>query len=85
MFGFACLGLLAGYNVAFTLSGISLLFASLGVLTGSFDPGFLLSLPGRIYPLITREILIAGLPDYIVELSKLHKLLLANFRRVCGS
>ena len=59
MFGFACLGLLAGYNVAFTLSGISLLFASLGVLTGSFDPGFLLSLPGRIYPLITREILIA--------------------------
>lgn len=59
MFGFACLGLLAGYNVAFTLSGISLLFAALGVLTGSFDPGFLLSLPGRIYPLITREILIA--------------------------
>ena len=59
MFGFACLGLLVGYNVAFTLSGISLLFAALGVLTGSFDPGFLLSLPGRIYPLITREILIA--------------------------
>ena len=76
MFGFACLGLLAGYNVAFTLSGISLLFASLGVLTGSFDPGFLLSLPGRIYPLITREILIA-VPLFVfmgvmLELSLIH-------------
>lgn len=59
MFGFACFGLLAGYNVAFTLSGISLLFAAIGVVTGTFDVGFLTALPGRIFPLITREILIA--------------------------
>ncbi len=59
MFAFACLGLMGGYNVAFTLSGISLIFAALGVVTGTFEPDFLLSLPGRIYPLITREILIA--------------------------
>lgn len=59
MFGFACFGLLAGYNVAFTLSGISLLFAAIGVITGTFDVGFLTALPGRIFPLITREILIA--------------------------
>jgi len=41
------------------LSGISLIFAAIGVATGTFEPEFLLSLPGRIYPLITREILIA--------------------------
>ncbi len=59
MFGFACAGLMAGYNVAFTLSGVSLLFAAIGTALGIFDPGFLLSLPGRIYPMITREMLIA--------------------------
>ncbi len=59
MFALACFGLMAGYNVAFTLGGMSLIFAALGVLTGTFDIGFLQALPGRIYPLITREILIA--------------------------
>jgi len=59
MFALACIGLMGGYNVAFTLSGISLIFAAIGVATGTFEPEFLLSLPGRIYPLITREILIA--------------------------
>lgn len=59
MFGFACLGLMGGYNVAFTLAGVSLIFAALGMVTGTFDGEFLLSLPGRIYPLILREILIA--------------------------
>ncbi len=59
MFASACGALMAGYNVAFTLSGVSLIFAALGVATGTFEPEFLLSLPGRIYPLITREILIA--------------------------
>ena len=59
MFALACFGLMGGYNVAFTLSGVSLIFAALGVATGTFDAAFLLSLPGRIYPLITREILMA--------------------------
>ncbi|WP_409433887.1 TRAP transporter large permease subunit [Litorimonas sp. RW-G-Af-16] len=59
MFISACGALMGGYNVAFTLSGVSLLFAGIGVLIGHFDSAFLLSLPGRIYPLITREILIA--------------------------
>ncbi len=59
MFGLACFGLLAGYNVAFTLGGISLVFSAIGVATGTFDIGFLNALPGRIYPLITREILMA--------------------------
>jgi len=59
MFGFACAGLMAGYNVAFTLSGVSLIFAAIGILTGTFDASFLSALPGRIYPIITREILMA--------------------------
>jgi len=59
MFAAACIGLMGGYSVAFTLAGISLVFAALGVITGTFDPEFLLALPGRIFPLITREILIA--------------------------
>ena len=59
MFAITCIALMGGYNVAFTLSGMSLLFASIGVITGSFEVEFLLSLPGRIYPLITKEILMA--------------------------
>ena len=59
MFAVACMGLMGGYGVAFTLGGVSLIFAAIGVFTGSFEPGFLLALPGRIFPLITREILIA--------------------------
>ena len=33
-----CMALLLGYPVAFTLAGVSLLFAFLGSITGFFDP-----------------------------------------------
>jgi len=59
MFAIACGGLLGGYNVAFTLSGVGVLFAAIGTALGIFDANFFLAIPGRIYPLITREILIA--------------------------
>lgn len=60
MFGFACLGLMAGYNVAFTLGGTSLIFAAIGVMTGTFDANLLAVLPGgRIFPIVTRDILMA--------------------------
>ena len=59
MFAVACAALMGGYGVAFTLGGVSLIFAAIGVYTGTFEPSFLLALPGRIYPLITREILMA--------------------------
>ncbi len=59
MFVCACGALMAGYSVAFTLGGISLTFAAIGILTGQFDLIFLLSLPGRIFPILTREILLA--------------------------
>ncbi len=33
--------LLAGFPVAFTLAGVALIFALLGIMTGIFDPSFL--------------------------------------------
>ena len=59
MFAVAIAALMAGYNVASTLGGVGIAFAALGIATGSFDSSLLASLPGRIFPLITREILIA--------------------------
>ena len=53
------LALMAGFPVAFTLAGVGLLFAGLGVLTGTFDPVFLEALPNRIFGIMTNETLIA--------------------------
>ena len=51
--------LMAGFPVAFTLAGVALIFAGVGVLTGTFDPVFLEALPNRIYGIMTNETLIA--------------------------
>jgi tripartite ATP-independent transporter DctM subunit len=58
---FAAIGaaLMAGFPVAFTLAGVALLFAGIGLLTGSFDPVFLEAFPNRIYGIMTNETLIA--------------------------
>lgn len=59
MFASVCGVLMCGVRVAFALAGVGLTFAAIGVATGTFDTGILINLPGRIYPIITREILIA--------------------------
>jgi tripartite ATP-independent transporter DctM subunit len=51
--------LMAGFPVAFTLAGVALLFAGIGVLSGSFDPSFLEAFPNRVYGIMTNETLIA--------------------------
>jgi tripartite ATP-independent transporter DctM subunit len=51
--------LMAGFPVAFTLAGVALLFAGLGILTGSFDPVFLEAFPNRVFGIMTNETLIA--------------------------
>ncbi len=51
--------LLAGYPVAFTLAGVALLFAGIGLVTGNFDPGYLNALPSRLFGIMTNETLIA--------------------------
>jgi len=48
MFACAILGLLAGYSVALTLGGVALLFALIGIATGTFSASFLIAFPSRI-------------------------------------
>jgi tripartite ATP-independent transporter DctM subunit len=51
--------LMAGYPVAFTLGGVSLIFAAIGHVIGVMDFGFLGALPQRIFGVMTNEILLA--------------------------
>ncbi len=88
MFVTACAGLMAGYNVAFTLAGVSVIFAAIASALGLFDPSFFLSLPARIYPLITREILMA-VPLFVfmgvmLEKSRIAEELLQNMGDLFG-
>jgi tripartite ATP-independent transporter DctM subunit len=53
------LALLAGYPVAFTLAGVSLLFAGAGLLAGAFDPAFLEALPNRVSGIMLNDTLVA--------------------------
>ncbi len=59
LFVAAGLSLLAGFPVAFTLAGVALVFALLGMLTGTFDPSFLGAFPSRIFGIMSNETLIA--------------------------
>jgi tripartite ATP-independent transporter DctM subunit len=51
--------LLSGYPVAFVLSGMSLLFAGIGILSGSFDASFLSAIPNRLYGTMMNQTLVA--------------------------
>jgi tripartite ATP-independent transporter DctM subunit len=51
--------LLAGFPVAFTLGGTALIFATVGTFTGSFSEALLLSLPNRVFGIMTNETLVA--------------------------
>ncbi len=51
--------LLAGFPVAFTLGGTALVFAGIGVLTGTFNDALLSGLPNRIFGIMTNETLVA--------------------------
>ena len=51
--------LLAGFPVAFTLSGTALIFALIGHGMGLFDLSLLSAFPQRIYGIMTNEILVA--------------------------
>jgi tripartite ATP-independent transporter DctM subunit len=85
---FAAIGLalMAGFPVAFTLAGVALIFAGLGVMTGTFDPVFLEAFPNRIYGIMTNETLIA-VPLFIfmgvmLERSKLADQLLQSLAQM---
>ena len=88
MFVFACMALMLGYPVAFTLAGVALLFAGIGILSGSFASEFLLNYPERVFGTISNGTLIA-VPLFIfmgvmLERSKIAEQLLENMARACG-
>ncbi|MEM7706483.1 MAG: TRAP transporter large permease subunit [Pseudomonadota bacterium] len=59
LFAAVCLVLMAGFPVAFTLAGVSLLFAAVGAAAGVFDPAFLSAVPNRIFGIMGNETLLA--------------------------
>jgi tripartite ATP-independent transporter DctM subunit len=59
LFIVACLVLLAGFPVAFSLAGTALIFAFIGDMAGIFDASFLEALPNRLYGIMTNVNLIA--------------------------
>ncbi|HSH42029.1 MAG TPA: TRAP transporter large permease subunit [Arenicellales bacterium] len=59
MFVVLCAAILAGFPVAFTIAGVSLLFAGLGTYLGVFDFGILSAFPQRIFGIMTNQVLIA--------------------------
>ncbi len=59
LFLLVVLFLLAGYPVALTLAGVSLLFAFAGGLFGFFDASYLESIPSRIFGIMSNETLVA--------------------------
>ncbi len=89
LFLVAILVLLAGFPVAFSLSGSALLFAGIGLLFGIFDGAFLEAVPNRIYATMTNEILIA-VPLFVfmgvtLERSRIAERLLEAMSAMFGS
>jgi tripartite ATP-independent transporter DctM subunit len=59
MFAIACVVLLLGYPVAFTLGGVALAFAFLGLALGIFDMRLLGGLASRYFGVMVNELLVA--------------------------
>jgi tripartite ATP-independent transporter DctM subunit len=89
LFAVACVFLLAGFPVAFTLAGTALLFGLAGYAAGIFDLSFLLAFPQRIFAVMTNEVLVA-VPLFVfmgvtLEKSRVAEELLDNMGALFGS
>ncbi|MGO1117330.1 TRAP transporter large permease [Rhodovibrionaceae bacterium A322] len=90
MFAVACVVLLMGFPVAFSLAGIGLLFGLIGWAMGIFEPQtFFGAMPQRIFGTMTNEVLIA-VPLFVfmgvmLERSKVAEELLENMGRLFGT
>ncbi len=60
----ACLVLMAGFPVAFSLAGTAILFGGIGILTNTFSLGDFGFLPGRLFGIMTNETL-AAVPLFV--------------------
>ncbi|MEM9741200.1 MAG: TRAP transporter large permease subunit [Pseudomonadota bacterium] len=88
LFGAVFVALLAGYPVALTLAGVSLLFALVGIATGHFFAGDLGFLSGRLFGVLTNPSLIA-VPLFVfmgvvLERTRLAENLLRGLTRALG-
>lgn len=88
MFATVCVALMLGYPVAFTLSGVALVFASAGIYAGHFNANLLLAYPDRLFGTMTNTTLIA-VPLFIfmgvlLERSKIAESLLENMGHACS-
>ncbi len=84
-----CFALMSGYPVAFTLGGMALLFAGIGVITGSFDVGYLHALPNRIFGIMNNQTMLA-VPLFVfmgvmLEKSRVAEDLLESMSRLFGT
>jgi len=81
--------LLAGFPVAFTLGGTALLFAAIGVVTGSFNEALLSGLPNRVFGIMSNETLVA-VPLFVfmgvtLERARIAEELLDTLSRLFGT
>jgi len=72
MFAGALVFLSLGYPVAFSLGGVAIFFAIIGVSLGVFDPVFLTAMPQRIFGIMANYTLLA-IPYFIFMGSMLEK------------
>jgi tripartite ATP-independent transporter DctM subunit len=84
-----CVALLAGYPVALTLAGTSLIFAAAGTAAGLFDLSLLGALPERVFGIMTNDVLLA-IPLFIfmgvmLERSRIAEDLLESMGRLFGA
>jgi tripartite ATP-independent transporter DctM subunit len=88
LFALVCVVLMLGFPVAFTLAGVSLLFAGVGMLTSTFDPAYLSAMPNRVYGIMNNQILMA-VPLFVfmgvmLEKSRIAERLLHNMGLLFG-
>lgn len=90
MFAVACIFLMLGFPVAFTLAGVALIFALIGYALGVFDLAFIANIPSRIFGnAVWNEVLIA-VPLFVfmgvmLERSKVAEELLDTMGRLFGT
>ena len=88
MFILACGSLLLGYPVAFTLPGVSVIFAGLGYAMGIFDFSIVGGVPQRIYGTMTNVVMMA-VPLFVfmgvmLERSRIAEELLESMGQLMG-
>ncbi len=88
MFACVCAVLMLGYPVAFSLAGTAMLFAGVGIASGTLEPAMMTALPSRLFGTIGNLTLIAVplfvLMGVMLERSRIAEELLAHMASLFG-